>query len=235
MPDHDEIQLNTDETPPEEPKAEETPPEETPPERPEWLLDKFKTVEDQAQAYPELEKVIGKPKPAPAAVGDKLDLNAIRAEMADNEGKLSDATYDVLDAHGISREDFDGYIEGQAALADRGRGELEELAGGKEGLDAVMKWAEEGISQGEQVAFNNAAAANDIPTLKLLLRGIVTAYTEAMGSEPNLVTGQAMPRQTGAKPYRSRAEMVADIQNPKYDSDEAYRKDVEARIGATDF
>jgi hypothetical protein len=70
---------------------------------------------------------------------------------------------------------------------------------------------------------------------KLALRGIVAAYKDAVGQEPSLVTGEAMPRAATAQPFRSRAEMVRAIQDPKYDKDPAYQKDVQARIEVSDF
>jgi len=237
MSDFEKIELNTAETGPDAP--EETPPEspevapETAEERPEWLDDKFKTPEDMAKSYHELEKKLSTEKPPPVAEG-KIDFNALQAEYIDT-GEFSEESYVALEKLGFDRQAVDQWQAGQDALATNARTDLASVAGGEEGLAAVIKWAEEGISEQAKVSFNNAVEGNDIAGAKLALQGIVALYNQAEGVEPTLVQGVAMPSMAGAKPFRSIGEQNAAIQNPKYKTDSAYRDDVMKRIAASDL
>lgn len=236
----DRVELKTGETGAEAPEPEPQEEVQPEPQRPEGLPEKFKTVEDLAKSYGELEKKLGQPKTEPTPTIEEVPLadylDTLEAKYVD-EGGLSEDDLKSLEDRGISRARWDRFLAGNAALQEKSQADLASVAGGMDGLNTVIAWAAEAenISEAEKLAYNRAVNSNDMDAAKLALRGIVAAYKDAMGQEPNLVTGVAMPRAVGARPFRSQAEMVAAIQDPKYDKDEAYRKDVEDRIAVTDL
>ena len=69
------------------------------------------------------------------------------------------------------------------------------------------------------------------PQLGMMVQGLYTRYQNAMGVEPNLVTGR--PATSGPVPYRSTAEIVTAMSDPRYGKDVAYTEDVQKRVGGS--
>ena len=55
----------------------------------------------------------------------------------------------------------------------------------------------------------------------------MSQYEDAMGRDPDLVTGKQSVQGEG---YRSMAEVVRDMSDSRYDTDEAYRMDVMRKL-----
>ena len=53
---------------------------------------------------------------------------------------------------------------------------------------------------------------------------VAKRYYDANGIDGNLVQGRAAPNKSQS--YRSQAELIADMNDPRYDNDPAYRNDV---------
>jgi len=66
----------------------------------------------------------------------------------------------------------------------------------------------------------------------MAVQGLYSQYKNAMGVEPNLVTGR--PSQSGPTPYRSTAEVVTAMSDPRYGKDVTYTEDVQRRLGGSD-
>jgi hypothetical protein len=231
----------------------ETPPAEEPAgERPGWLPEKFKTPEDLAKAYGELEKKQsqgGKKDDATPPEGDLkippeaeanaaeaeagIDMDVLAQEYADNGGSLKDETYEKLEKAGFKRDQVDRYIKGQEALAQNLRNGLYDEAGGKEKFEAAMKWAATGLSKDERIVYNAMVDSGNLEGAKLAMRGLMAKYATAEGSEPNLVSGEGAPATAGAQSFRSNAEITKAMSDPRYKTDEAYRKEVAQRLAVT--
>jgi hypothetical protein len=100
------------------------------PNRPEWLDPRYKTVEDQAKAYKDLEKLLGKkageplsvkPKPGeePPFVLTRDVMKDLAGEWIAEGGKLKDETYAKLAKIGITKEFADRYGQLEQASRDR--------------------------------------------------------------------------------------------------------------------
>ena len=61
-----------------------------------------------------------------------------------------------------------------------------------------------------------------------MLAGIRAAYDEANGREGVMLTGKAVADKVDI--FRSQAEVVAAMSDPRYDRDPAYRQDVFAKL-----
>ena len=212
-------------------------------DRPEWLPEKFKTVEDMAKAYENLETKLGRGErdqetdevdqtanDAVEAAG--LDFEVMSQEYFDNDG-LSDATYDKLEAGGIPREIVDQYIAGQKASGEATRTELLETVGGEEQYSEMTNWAADAFSDGEIDAFNDAINQGNSNMARMAIAGLKARYEAANGSEPSRTISGAEPRDGSA--YRSVAELMEDMSNPKYHNDDAFRADVERKLARSDI
>lgn len=212
-------------------------------ERPAWLPEKFKTAEDFAKAYGELESKLGKPKaddapkaPTPEEAKAKgIDLAALTAEYKEN-GELSKENLAKLEAAGFTKAHVDQFIAGEGAKAAAVRSEFAELAGGDEQLDKVLEWAKTGLDVDEQAAYDELLDAGKAAAAKLVFKSIVERYTADVGSEPSLVEGERTPSMTGVKPFLSDEQVVAAMNDPRYKAgDKAYHAQVQRRLSISNY
>lgn len=230
------------------------PAEAAPAERPKWLPEKFKTPEDMAASYVELEKKLGSTQPAatptqqttaaesqpattPAAQPQqtpeqKADFSKYTEEFS-KAGKLSDQTYaEIAAKHGLAKSDVDNYIAGQQAQAKVITAEIHAAAGGEQQFKNVIAWASQNLPQAEKDAYNKAATTGDYATVKLAVAGMVAKFNTAYGTNPSLVGGRT-PDFSGPKPFSSWAQVTEAMSDKRYASDEGYRKEVSQRISAS--
>jgi len=219
-------------------------------ERPAWLPEKFKTPEELAASYKELETKLGQGKkeetPAAAAAATptnvptitkelpQVDMGTISAEYAKN-GKLSDETYRSLAGKGFSKEVVDAHIAGQQALVEKYTKTLEDSVGGKETLDSIVKWAGANLDDKAIDSINAVLKSGNDVAAKTILAGLKSQYVAAMGQDPSLVNAEGAPGTSGAQPFRSNAEIVTAMRDKRYRTDEAYRQDVAARLMVTNI
>lgn len=218
-------------------KKEETPatPEKgKEPDRPAWLPEKFKTAEDFAKSYGELEKKLGEKSATPVpTLPAGIDVAAISKEFAENGGKLTDETLKSLEGKGVTKATLDSFVAGQQAIAREQRGSLAEAVGGDKNLEAILSWAKTGLTAAERSAYNSMIDSQNTEGAKLLLGSIATKYAAANGTDPSLVKGVAVATQSGVKPFESSAQLVEAIRDKRYQNDPAYRKNVENRLAVS--
>lgn len=211
------------------------------------LAGKYKSVEELEKAYGELQRKLGSqtapdsqdPPPADADDGaDGLIINRSSGDEPTAEGLIAEALQagedlplDKLKKMGVSESAANLIKQGIEAESSRFRSELYRVVEGKENYGPISEWAAQNVDAEELEAYNEAVTTGNLPTARLLLRGIRAAYEAAEGStEPIRVRGQNTPKVTGVKPYASQAEMIADMNNPKYAEDPAFRAEVMERL-----
>lgn len=216
-------------------------PEEQAAERPDWLPEKFKSPEDMAKAYAELESKQSKPeeKPAPtpeaateAAKKAGVDMAALSAEYAE-KGELSEATLKDLESKGFDRPTVDAYIEGQKALGAKMVAAASEAVGGEENLKATLAWAKANLSEEAIAAYDKTIDGGDLATIDLAVRGLYSQFVAAEGKAPTLVTGEQATGEKGAVAFTSTEQVRAAMSDPRYAKDAAYRKQVANRLAVS--
>ena len=177
---------------------------------------------------------------------NSIDPYKIAAEFDKNKGEIPEEMYQSLLDAGLSANAVDSYLKGVAV--DRGfiegeEGTAEELAqeevkgirdsiGGDEAYGKMVDWALNNLSKPEIEAFNEATNTMSGPQLGMMVQGLYTRYQNAMGVEPSLYSGR--PAASGPTPYRSTAEVVAAMSDPRYGKDVTYTEDVQRRLGGSD-
>lgn len=212
-----------------------------------WDADKgVVRTEELLKSYKELEKNrtqqhMEKPVEAVDAPKDSLKLSEAEAavgvvDMAKfntefmEKGELSTETYESLAKSGIPKEMVDGYIEGQKALAAERDNAGFNLVGGKEAFDKIASWAKQSLPVSDREAFNKAVAGSDAE-MKMAMMGLKAQYEASNGKEPSLAGGNAAP--SGSSGYESTAQMTADMRDPRYKTDTAYRQKVANKLSNT--
>lgn len=225
--------------------------------KPEGVPDKFYNAEtgvvDYAsltKSYVELEKSKSKPQdkpvdkpvealkdtPAdtPEATANKavaeagLDMTGLSKEYADT-GELSQDSYDKFAKVGIPKEMVDGYIEGQVAKVEVMRTQAYSLTEGAEGYKAMVEWATANAKPGEIEAYNIAVNSSNSGVRELAIKDMWSKYGSETGNTGTLITNKTNTK-VGTGLYQSRAEMMADMNNPKYKADPAFRQTVETKL-----
>jgi len=210
-------------------------------DRPSWLPEKFKSAEDMAKAYSELEsKFSGKTEEPPSPPKDEqppttesqpLDQNKYASEYAQN-GQLSETSYAELAKVGIDKGTVDAYIAGQEALQAQRSAAGFQAVGGEENYRQMVSWAAANLSPAEANAFNSQVSGSSEQAL-LAISGLNAKYKAAVGSSPSgLLNGGARATQS-TNGYGSRAQVVSDMSDARYESDAAFRKSVMDRLAVT--
>ena len=228
------------------------------------ILGKFKSVEDLAASYKELEGKLGQvteedqPQSEEETETTDSEFNAEEyygdglasvleevgidpqeiSERFYNDDGISEDDYAKLGEAGFSRQIIDTYLDGL-----RGGGQSEDIAsnqiqgikdsvGGDENYSKMVAWALESLPAEEVKAFNDLTETANAPAIKLAVQGLYSQYNNAMGVEPSLVSGRASSG--GPTPFRSTAEVVTAMSDPRYGKDVSYTEDVQRRLGGSD-
>ena len=198
-------------------------------DRPEWLPEKFKSAEELAKSYTELEKSFSEKSQATAN-----DLNPFFDEYAE-KGELGKDSYTKLQGMGLSKDIVDNYISGMKAQTDLQVTRIQNEVGGENNYNDMVKWAQNNLSEAEVNAFNKTIESGNNEEAILAVKGVNARYKATQApqtNEPSLIKGQAAaPREV----FRSTAEVVKAINDPRYKEDAAYRQDVENKIKRSDL
>ena len=216
--------------------------ESTTDERPEWLPEKFKTPEDLAKSYAELEKKMSSgdtepvqpeteiPSSEAADVVENAGLNfdAMQEEYQANQG-LTEATYESLAKSGIPKEVVDSYIAGQEQLATSLRTTMFDSVGGEEAYGSMMEWASTNLTSNETSAYNATMNSGNSDQIQMTVHGLKARYTAANGSDPKLISGSTTSANAGGR-FDSVAQLTEAMRDPRYAKDSAFRQSVQNKL-----
>lgn len=216
--------------------------ESTTDERPEWLPEKFKTPEDLAKSYAELEKKMSSgdtepvkteteiPSSEAADVVENAGLNfdAMQEEYQANQG-LTEATYESLAKSGIPKEVVDSYIAGQEQLATSLRTTMFDSVGGEDAYGTMMEWASTNLTSNETQAYNDTMNSGNSDQIQMTVHGLKARYTAANGSDPKLISGDTTSANAGGR-FDSVAQLTEAMRDPRYAKDSAFRQSVQNKL-----
>lgn len=215
-------------------------------DRPAWLPEKFKSPEEMAKAYSELEGKLGSQSkepetPAPSTDATATDETEAAKALAtgglsltefsqefDAKGELSEASYAKLAAAGFDKALVDSYVSGQQAKASLHEASLKDSAGGSKAYEDMTSWAKATMTPAEIDAYNLSVSSSNIEAAKLAIAGLKSRYEAANGREPKLQMGSNTA--AGRNVFESRAEMTTAMRDPRYAKDSAYRQTVIDKI-----
>ena len=216
-------------------------------EQEQLLAGKYKDAEALEQAYIELQKKLGESNEEVSEVQEEdlqtqeeeevnpnSDiLNKASEEFYANDGKISAETLEELGKLD-SNDLVNAYIEMQGKtrqandLTEKQAADIRNLVGGDEQYGQLTSWAAESLSDEYITAYDNIVETGDVRMIQLALAGLQAEYEKANGFEGEMLTGKAAKPQVDA--FRSQAEVVRAMQDPRYDTDPAYRQDVFAKL-----
>ena len=214
------------------------------------LAGKYKSAQDLEKAYIELQQKLGsndqQAEPTqeqeetsePEAETDAtLELfDSIDTEMSSG-GELSAESLeklsamdskDLVDAYFRyqSTQDSDNTPQGRELSDDEVSG-IYNSVGGQEQYQQMTAWAAENLDAATVEAFDNVIETGDVAAINLALLGLQSQYKDNVGYENNMIQGKPAQATGG---YRSQAEVVRDMNDPRYDRDPAYRQEVMEKL-----
>lgn len=193
----------------------------------ELILGKFKTQEDLAAAYQSLEQKMS------SGEAPKGNIDSLLQESGDHfneHGEISEDHYTQFEANGISREYVDRYVSGIKATADAETSQLMGTIGGEDNFSAMSEWMTESLPETEITAYNNVVEKGSNEEVAVLLQGMYARYRAATGAGSTQVQGSVSATPSG---FRSKAEIMAAMNDPRYAVDSAFRADVERKMSVT--
>ena len=205
--------------------------------RPNWLPEKFKSAEELAKAYGELEKKMSAPQQEEQPVEsveentepeEVQQLDKYYDEFIENN-QLSEKSYEELDAMGLSKDLVDGYIAGQKALADNDVSEVQKVVGGQDNYAQLLDWSAKNLSPSEKDAFNDTIDNGSTEQVKIAVLGLMSkAGMSPNSNQQNLFEGDVNVTNTDS--FGSVAQVTEAMNDPRYAKDPAYRKEVEEKL-----
>ena len=115
-----------------------------------------------------------------------------------------------------------------ADLSDSDVNVIKNSVGGDAEYGKIVGWASENLDQISIDAFDNIVEGGDKAAIQLALNGLKAQYENTNGYEGRMLTGKA-PQNSGDV-FRSQAEVVAAMNDPRYDNDPAYRQDLVEKL-----
>jgi len=223
------ITITEEDTGPEAPVAEDNLSE-----RPEWLPEKFSSPEDMAKSYSELEKKMSSPQEEAEAQGqdEVKSSEAVSftkfSEEYEAGGELSPESFTELEGMGYPREMVETYIKGIQAGGTADADAVMNVVGGKEGYDELTDWAKQSLDT-QELELYNSMVSGGTDNAKMAVEWLASKREAIEGSEPSLLQGRASA--ASKDEFRSTAQVVAAMKDPRYGKDSAYTKDVEEKLG----
>jgi len=220
------------------------------------ILGKFESYEDLEKSYTELQREYTKlkqNKSQPASQeeddgGDDdgedgeadeeaarqvvnnagLDFDALSASYETNGG-LTDDDYGKLEKAGIPRQIVDEFIAGQEARRTIIENQVFEAVGSKTAYGRMTEWAAENLSEDEIEIYNREVNSGNVKRIMFAVNGLKAQYERAVGFEPSRrVSGKTGGAANSA--YESWAQVQADMSDPRYQNDPAFREKVVQKL-----
>ena len=206
---------------------------------------KFENAEELENAYLELQRKLGSGDDEEeqstldedeyydegTTAGIELISDASEEYYA-NEGQLSADTMeqfkemssnDLVNAYIAIQENNPNQGGYSADLTDAEMNQVYNSAGGEAEYNRLTEWAADNLSERKLDAFNNMIDQGNATAIQIAVSGLRSEYEAQEGYEGRMLTGKAARAVDG---FRSQAEVVRAMSDPRYDTDPAYRQDV---------
>ena len=216
-------------------------------EQQEMLAGKFKDAEELEKAYIELQKKLGtrdEPEETEEVRGQETSeeievtpaqelITSASAEYYE-KGELTPETMERFKEMSSSelvetylkmqQEQPQQQVEATRDLTDAETNAIFNQVGGEASYNNLMEWASENLPDSYTQAYDDVIDKGNPYAIQIALAGLQSQYEAANGVDGNLRTGRAVVEK--ADTFRSQAEVIQAMNDPRYESDPAYRQDV---------
>lgn len=204
------------------------------------LAGKYRDAEELEQAYIELQKKLGsrsndepaEEEPEAEDEPEEEEAPSIIDELIESArtGEFTEEGLQAFDEmtpqekadllHAIAQENKQ---EERAELGEQDIQSMKNLVGGEEQYTQLIRWASENLNQNEIEIYDSVMDRGDPAAIYFAIQALNYRYQDSMGTEGRLLTGKAAQV---SDVFRSQAEVVRAMNDPRYESDPAYRQDI---------
>lgn len=209
------------------------------------LAGKYRDAEELEQAYIELQRKLGSKgndEPAdqdqpveeevPEEDDDPIDYSFLNrlAEEADS-GEFSEELLQSLD--GMSASDIadmflayrqeSGTQQPEYQMSNDDIVEMKSVVGGEQGYNNMISWASQNLSPEEIQVYDSVMDKGDPQAIYFAIQALNYRFQDSVGYEGQMLTGRTAQ---SMDVFRSQAEVVRAMNDPRYENDPAYRQDI---------
>ena len=217
---------------------------------------KYKSAQELEKAYMELQSKLGEQEKGETEVAEKEPedkptlsegatlITSATEEYYANGNELTPETLQKFSS--MSSQDLiKAYMEVQqlpeyqqaqqtpVEISESQVNQIKNAAGGEQQYANIINWAKSNLEAEQINAFDDVVYTGSVQAINLAVAGLKAQYDNANGVEGRMVTGKA-PTNSGDV-FRSQQELVAAMNDPRYDRDPAYRQDIIEKLDRSDL
>ena len=173
-----------------------------------------------------------------------VDPWAISKHFHENNGTVTEEMFNSLVDAGLSKESVTAYLDGRAVesgyngnqTTDVSQADIDSIkksVGGETEYNNLVSWAGQNLDKKAIEGFDSIIETGNPDAIKMAVSGLKSQYENANGYEGRMLTGKA-PKSSGDV-FRSQAELVNAMSDPRYDNDPAYRQDIIEKLDRSDM
>ena len=213
------------------------------------LAGKYQSAEELERGYLELQKRLSSPAEEEPQVEEAPE--AEEEEEIEVDGDLFDA---IMESYRTGEWDDNlveevgkmdpidvanmfltkqGEAQQTAVATEEDVTQIQDSIGGIEEYQNMIQWAGQNLSEQEINLYDAAMDRGDPLTMFFAAQALNSRYQDAVGYDGEMLTGSA-PRNT-SNAFRSQAELIAAMSDPRYDKDPAYRQDIADKLAVSNI
>jgi hypothetical protein len=214
------------------------------------LAGKYQSAEELERGYLELQKRLSSPAEEEPQVEEAPEAEEEEEEI-EVDGDLFDA---IMESYRTGEWDDNlveevgkmdpidvanmfltkqGEAQQTAVATEEDVTQIQDSIGGVDEYQNMIQWASENLSEQEINLYDAAMDRGDPLTMFFAAQALNSRYQDAVGYDGEMLTGSA-PRNT-SNAFRSQAELIAAMSDPRYDKDPAYRQDIADKLAVSNI
>ena len=208
------------------------------------LAGKYKNAEELEAAYIELQKKLGAPKESEETeetteTEEELEETSADSSLFDrlyeeSKGEFSEETLKAI-AEAKPQDLAKMYLDyrynnsqEKQTISETDANSLKDSVGGEKNYSQMLQWATDNLSEQEISMYDSVMDSGNAGAAYFAMQALSYRYKDSVGVEGNLLQGKAAAN--SSRGFKSQAEVVTAMQDPRYDRDPAYRQEVMAKL-----
>jgi len=208
------------------------------------LAGKYKDAQELEKAYIELQGKLGEPKEEKEDTSKELEIKEKKEETKETDSNFLDRLWDEaqteytnetmqelskMSSQDLAKMHLKYRSDNQnVVITEKQVGQLKDVAGGTEKYTEMIGWAENNLEKSEIEMYDKVMDKGDPLACYFAVQALKYRFDDASGVEGRMLTGKA-PSNQGSS-YQSQAQLVEAMEDPRYESDTAYRQDVMQKL-----
>ena len=148
--------------------------------------------------------------------------NSLSAETIEKFSEMSST--DIVNAYIESIKNAPAQQQEEVDIPDAQVNQIQNSVGGEKQYTNIVSWAANNLPEKQVLAYDDLVASGNVEAINLALAGLKAQYDNAFGNEGRTLQGRSPRTSDGV--FKSQAELISAMSDPRYDKDPAYRQDL---------